>query len=74
MVILNEPLNSKIQKILDGRIKFDLRQQKPLIDNCFFVSDLCCIFHCFAKWVKCKVMHIAETVRFPNRNPAILHI
>ncbi|WP_455762046.1 hypothetical protein, partial [Phocaeicola coprophilus] len=51
----------------------DLRQFKPLIDIRLFISDLCYILHCFAEWAKRKTMQFAETVRFPNRNPAILH-
>lgn len=38
-----------VLEIASSRIKFDLCQQKPLIDKYFFVSDLRCIFHCFAK-------------------------
>ena len=33
------------------------------------LSDLFGISLRFAEWLKCKNMRIAETVRFPNRNP-----
>lgn len=58
------------RKCLEVGINSALSHEKPLNDKSLTYSDLFSISLNFAKRLKSKDMRIAETVRFPNRNPA----
>lgn len=73
--LLTDPRYNELKQVwlwedFPGRINSALSHEKPLNDKSLSYSDLFSISLNFAKRLKSKDMRIAETVRFPNRNPA----